>query len=66
MKKRQARRAAAAPQYDIVYSQDLVTPHVKWAHPYAEGPVRALIVGSVHEGRTVVELKQRLTLDARV
>ena len=66
VKKRQRRRAAAPPQYDIVYSQELVTPHVKWADPYAEGPVRALIVGSVHEGRTVVELKQRLTLDARV
>jgi hypothetical protein len=43
-----------------------VTPHVKWADPYARGPIRAFFVSSVHEGRTVVELMQRLTLEQRV
>ncbi|HUU53818.1 MAG TPA: beta-galactosidase [Armatimonadota bacterium] len=66
MRQSQGRRAEASPKYDIVYSQDLVTPHVKWADPYAEGPIRAFVMSSVHEGRTVVELKQRLTLEARV
>ena len=59
-------RDVAPPKYDVIYSQDLVTPHVKWADPYAEGPVRAFIISSVHEGRAVVELRQRLTMEARV
>jgi len=66
VKKAQPRRIPSPAKYDIVYSQDIATPHVKWADPYARGPVRALIVGSVHEGRAVVELQQRLSLDARV
>ena len=53
------------PKWDISYSRDLVTPHVKWADPYAMGPIRAFFVSSVHEGRTVVELMQRLTLEQR-
>jgi hypothetical protein len=59
-------RASAPAKYDIVYSRELVTPHVKWANPYANGPIRAFIVSSVAEGRTVVELMQRLTLEPRV
>jgi hypothetical protein len=43
----------------------VVTPHIKWADPYARGPIRAFFVSSVHEGRTVVELMQRLTLKQR-
>jgi len=53
-------------KWDIIYSRDLVTPHVKWADPYAYGPIRAFFIASVHEGRTVVELMQRLTLEPRV
>ncbi|MBN1460847.1 MAG: hypothetical protein JXA57_15045, partial [Armatimonadetes bacterium] len=66
MRSTQRRRAHAPVEHDIVYSPDLVTPHVKWADPYGRGPIRAFIVGSVHEGRTVVELQQRMSLDARV
>jgi hypothetical protein len=62
----QRARASAPAKYDIVYSRELVTPHVKWAHPYANGPIRAFIVSSVAAGRTVVELMQRLTLEPRV
>ncbi len=66
MRKSRGRRSQAPPKYDIIYSQDLVTPHVKWADPYSEGHVRAFIISSVHEGRAVVELSQRMSLEARV
>ena len=52
-------------KWDCGYSAEMVTPHVKWADPYAKGPIRALFVSTVHEGRTVVELMQRLTLTGR-
>jgi hypothetical protein len=58
--------SATPPKYDVIYSRELVTPHVKWADPFANGPIRAFIVSSVAEGRTVVELMQRLTLEPRV
>jgi hypothetical protein len=58
-------RSAARARYDIVYSTDLSSPHVKWADPYGNGPIRAFLVSSVHEGRVVSELLQRLTLDVR-
>ena len=66
MRRSQGRRAEQPAKYDIIYSREVETPHVKWADPYANGPVRAFFVSSVHEGRTVVELMQRLTLDPRV
>jgi len=37
----QSARGSAPAKYDIVYSPELITPHVKWAHPYANGPIRA-------------------------
>ncbi len=58
--------SVAPPKYDVIYSRDLVSPHLKWADPYVNGPIRPFIVSSVAEGRTVVELMQRLTLDPRV
>ncbi len=42
---------------------EIETPHVKWANPLAGGPVKLLAVPSVSEGRTVIELAQRLSLD---
>ena len=51
---------------DINYSREVVTPHVKWADPYANGPIRPFIVSGVRDGRVAVELMQRLTLEPRV
>jgi hypothetical protein len=48
--------------HDIVYSTDAQTPHVKWADPFVNGPIRAFIISTVNEGRSVAELMQRLTL----
>lgn len=39
------------------------TPHVNWARPLPGGPIRLLAVPTVREGRTVVKLAERLSLD---
>ncbi|MGC9320309.1 MAG: DUF7408 domain-containing protein, partial [Armatimonadota bacterium] len=44
-------------------SEEVVTPHVKWARPLAGGPVRALIINDLLVGRETVELAQRLDMD---
>ncbi len=40
-----------------------VTPHVKWAKPYAGGNIRALVLAPEWSQRETVELAQRLSLD---
>ncbi len=45
---------------DAPYGLDVETPHVKWARPYAGGPVHMLIVPDVAHGRAAVEIAQRL------
>jgi len=44
-------------------SHEVVTPHVKWAKPYARGKVRALILMEILGVRDIVELAQRMDLD---
>jgi len=48
---------------DIKYTTELATPHVDWADPYVSGPIKVFAIPSVMEGRTLVELMQRLTMD---
>ena len=43
-------------------ASELATPHIDWADPYVNGPIRAFVIPSVMEGRTLVELMQRLEL----
>jgi len=45
------------------YTLFVETPHVPWARPLPGGPIRLLAVPTVREGRTLVELAQRLSLD---
>ena len=66
MRKKKPGLDRKSAKYDVAYSRELETAHVKWADPYAKGPIRAFFVSSVAEGRTVVELMQRLTLEPRV
>ena len=63
-----ARKATTLPpvRLDRPYTQDLVTPHIKWADPYVNGPIHSLFVNGVRDGRVVAELGQRLSLDPRV
>lgn len=44
-------------------SEEVVTPHVKWARPLAGGPLQALILCDWMVGREVIELAQRLDMD---
>jgi hypothetical protein len=39
------------------------TPHVKWADPYIQGPVKTLVLAPMWTQRETVELAQRLSLD---
>ena len=51
---------------DSSYSREVVTPHVKWADPFVNGPLRPLIVNGMTNGRGVVELMQRLEMEPQV
>jgi len=56
-------RKGSGKRFEAPYTLEIETPHVKWAKPLAGGPIRLLAVPTVGEGRTVVELAQRLSLD---
>ncbi len=56
-------RRGSAKRFEAPYTLDIETPHVTWAKPLPGGPIRLLAVPSVGEGRTLVELAQRLSLD---
>jgi hypothetical protein len=56
-------RKGSGKRFEEPYTLAIETPHVKWAKPLAGGPLRLLAVPSVAEGRTLVELAQRLSLD---
>jgi hypothetical protein len=58
-----AAEAQAAPRNDIVYSREVVTPHVPWAAKLPGGPIRGFFIPTVSRGREMVELMQRLDLD---
>ena len=55
--------AAPKPRHDIPFTTEVRTPHVPWATKLPGGPIRAFFVPSVTEGRDMVELMQRLSLD---
>jgi hypothetical protein len=60
-----ASRGGSAPaRYDIPYSTEVRTPHVPWAKHLRGGPIRGFFIPSVAEGRDMVELMQRLALEA--
>ena len=58
-------RRGTGAHLETPYTLDIETPHVKWAKPLAGGPIRLLAVPTVSEGRTLVELAQRLSLDLK-
>ena len=55
-------QAANPPRLDVPFTLSVPTPHVAWGKPSPGAPVRAFVVPSVSEGRTLVELAQRLDL----
>jgi Beta-galactosidase trimerisation domain/Beta-galactosidase len=50
-------------RYDIVYSREVVTPHVPWATHLPGGPIKGFFIPSIAQGRDMVELMQRLALE---
>jgi hypothetical protein len=56
-------RRGSGARFEVSYTNEIVTPHEKWANPLPGGPIRLLAVPSVSEGRTIIELAQRLQLD---
>jgi len=56
-----AQTGSAAPaRLDAPFTLSVPTPHVAWGKPLAGNPIRAFVVPSVSEGRTLVELAERL------
>ena len=53
---------SSAPQ-DAPPSEQIVTPHVKWAKPLASGSLKTLILNDVLIERETVELAQRVDMD---
>jgi hypothetical protein len=56
-------RRGGRERLEAPYTLQIETPHVKWANPLPGGPIRLLAVPTVSEGRTAVELAQRLSLE---
>jgi hypothetical protein len=56
-------RKGSEKRFEAPYTLTVETSHVKWAKPLAGGPIRLLAVPTVDEGRTLVELAERLSLD---
>ena len=61
---------ASELEEDHRLSMEFVTPHTKWAQPYAGGKTRVLVFINGGQGklgtlpREIIELKQRFDLDA--
>ncbi|HSD27641.1 MAG TPA: alpha-amylase family protein, partial [Vicinamibacteria bacterium] len=55
--------AKPSARHDIPFSTEVVTPHVPWAKKLPGGPIRGFFVPPVTEGRDMVELMQRLSLE---
>ena len=56
-------KQSSGARFEAPYTLDIETPHVKWAKPLPGGPIHLLAVPTVGEGRTLVELAERLSLD---
>jgi hypothetical protein len=52
-----------AEKFDIPFSPEVVTPHIKWASKLPGGPLKGFFIPPVAEGRDMVELMQRLAID---
>ena len=51
------------PPIDVPYNMNMVTPHLKWANPYAKGKLKIFMVFGLMENRNVIEVAQRLNCD---
>jgi Beta-galactosidase trimerisation domain/Beta-galactosidase len=51
-----------AARVDAPFSTSVETPHVPWGKPSPGAPIHAFVVPSVSEGRTLIELAERMNL----
>jgi glycosyl hydrolase family 42 (putative beta-galactosidase) len=56
-------QAKPAVRHDIPFSTQIVTAHVPWATRLPGGPIRGFFVPPVSEGRDMVELLERLSVE---
>lgn len=54
--------AATEKRIDTPFTLAVKTPHVSWGVPWGGAPIHVLVVPSVSEGRTLVELAERFPL----
>ena len=54
---------ASRGRWDINYSMEVKTPHTPFARPFSRGPIKSYLIADVADGRSVIELAQRLELD---
>lgn len=54
---------APSHRVTIPFTRAVVTPHIPWDIPSAGPPIHAFIVPSVAEGRTLIELAERIPLN---
>ena len=59
---RPGKAVGVLPRHDLSF--EVETPHEKWAKPLPGGPIRAFILVDVADQRDIVELAQRLDLQA--
>ena len=68
-RKYRAKRAKAKPvevkPFRMALGGGPVTPHAEFARPYAGGRPKVLFITSIHQAREIVELLQRIDMDAR-
>lgn len=52
---------AGLPRHDL--SREVVTPHITWANPLPQGPIRALTLCGDRNSREIIELAQRMEME---
>ncbi|HEV2424227.1 MAG TPA: beta-galactosidase trimerization domain-containing protein [Terriglobia bacterium] len=52
----------SAARVDAPFTISIETPHVPWGKPSPGSPIHAFVVPSVSEGRTLIELAERMNL----
>lgn len=62
-KEKKIRIAKDSEPWDMKLSEDIVTPHYKWAKPFSVGKLNALFLLPTKGARDVVELAQRMDLN---
>ncbi len=55
-------QATAEQRIDAPFTLTVKTPHISWGNPWAGAPIHALVIPSVAEGRTLIELAERFPL----